>query len=73
VEKSETNSTVQEQPGIFQLIDQLETAVDKILERQVFFKYFFLFKPFFCHFSDSQSSLFCIKKKICYSGEILNI
>jgi hypothetical protein len=36
VESSETNSTVQEQPGIFQLIDQLETAVDKILERQVF-------------------------------------
>jgi hypothetical protein len=31
VEKSETNSIVQEQPGIFQLIDQLETAVDKIL------------------------------------------
>jgi hypothetical protein len=35
VEKSETNSIVQEQPGIFQRIDQLETAVDKILERQV--------------------------------------
>jgi hypothetical protein len=35
VEKSETNSIVQEQPGIFQLIDQLENAVDKILERQV--------------------------------------
>jgi hypothetical protein len=29
--------SVQESIGIFQLIDQLETAVDKLLERQVYF------------------------------------
>jgi hypothetical protein len=31
----ETKSSVQEPLGIFQLIDQIETAVDKLLERQV--------------------------------------
>jgi hypothetical protein len=31
----ETKSFVQESLGIFQLIDQIETAVDKLLERQV--------------------------------------
>jgi hypothetical protein len=29
------DSTGQESPGLFQLIEQIETAVDKILERQV--------------------------------------
>jgi hypothetical protein len=29
--------SVQESIGTFQLIDQLETAVDKLLERQVYF------------------------------------
>jgi hypothetical protein len=33
----ETKPSVQESIGIFQLIDQLETAVDKLLERQVYF------------------------------------
>jgi hypothetical protein len=32
----ETKPSVQESIGIFQLIDQLETAVDKLLERQVY-------------------------------------
>jgi hypothetical protein len=31
----ETKSSVHESLGIFQLIDQIETAVDKLLERQV--------------------------------------
>jgi hypothetical protein len=31
----ETKPPVQESLGIFQLIDQLETAVDKLMERQV--------------------------------------
>jgi hypothetical protein len=31
----ETKPSVQESLGIFQLIDQIETAVDKLLERQV--------------------------------------
>jgi hypothetical protein len=47
VERSETYCTVQEQPGIFQLIDQLETAVDKILERQVVFFIFSIKTIFF--------------------------
>jgi succinate dehydrogenase/fumarate reductase flavoprotein subunit len=33
----ETKSSVQESFGIFQLIDQLETAVDKLLEMQVYY------------------------------------
>jgi hypothetical protein len=33
----ETKPSVQESLGIFQLIDQIETAVDKLLERQVYF------------------------------------
>jgi hypothetical protein len=33
----ESKPSVQESIGIFQLIDQLETAVDKLLERQVYF------------------------------------
>jgi hypothetical protein len=37
LESVETKPTVQESIGIFQLIDQLETAVDKLLERQVYF------------------------------------
>jgi hypothetical protein len=32
---SETKPSVQESLGIFQLIDQIEAAVDKLLERQV--------------------------------------
>jgi hypothetical protein len=32
----ETKPSIQESIGIFQLIDQLETAVDKLLERQVY-------------------------------------
>jgi hypothetical protein len=35
LERVETTSSVQESIGIFQLIDQLETAVDNLLERQV--------------------------------------
>jgi S-methylmethionine-dependent homocysteine/selenocysteine methylase len=35
--KVETTPSVQESIGIFQLIDQLESAVDKLLERQVYF------------------------------------
>jgi hypothetical protein len=35
VESVESKPSVQESIGIFQLIDQLETAVDKLLERQV--------------------------------------
>jgi flagellar basal body-associated protein FliL len=34
LESVETKSSVQESSGIFQLIDQLEMAVDAILERQ---------------------------------------
>jgi hypothetical protein len=69
VEKSETNSTVQEQPGIFQLIDQLETAVDKILERQVpVVLFIFPIKTifFFCNLGqcpDSPCSFFELKKR----------
>jgi hypothetical protein len=37
LEKVETTPSVQESIGIFQLIDQLESAVDKLLERQVYF------------------------------------
>jgi hypothetical protein len=37
LEKVETKPSVQESIGIFQLIDQLESAVDKLLERQVYF------------------------------------
>jgi hypothetical protein len=37
LESVETKPSVQESIGIFQLIDQLETAVDKLLERQVYF------------------------------------
>jgi hypothetical protein len=37
LESVETKPSVQESIGIFQLIDQLETAVDKLLERQVHF------------------------------------
>jgi hypothetical protein len=36
VESDESKPTVQKSIGIFQLIDQLETAVDKLLERQVY-------------------------------------
>jgi hypothetical protein len=35
MESVETKPSVQESIGIFQLIDQLDTAVDKLLERQV--------------------------------------
>jgi hypothetical protein len=35
LESVETKPSVQESIGIFQLIDQLETAVDTLLERQV--------------------------------------
>jgi hypothetical protein len=35
VESVESKPYVQESIGTFQLIDQLETAVDKLLERQV--------------------------------------
>jgi hypothetical protein len=37
LESVESKPSVQESIGIFQLIDQLETAVDKLLERQVHF------------------------------------
>jgi hypothetical protein len=37
LEKVETKPSDQESIGIFQLIDQLESAVDKLLERQVYF------------------------------------
>jgi hypothetical protein len=37
LESIESKPSVQESIGIFQLIDQLETAVDKLLERQVHF------------------------------------
>jgi hypothetical protein len=37
LESVESKPYVQESIGIFQLIDQLETAVDKLLERQVYF------------------------------------
>jgi hypothetical protein len=37
MECDETKPSVQESIGIFQLIDQLESAVDKLLERQVYF------------------------------------
>jgi hypothetical protein len=37
LESVESKPSVQESIGIFQLIDQLETAVDKLLERQVYF------------------------------------
>jgi hypothetical protein len=36
LESVETKPSVQESIGIFQLIDQLETAVGKLLERQVY-------------------------------------
>jgi hypothetical protein len=36
LESVESKPTVQDPIGIFQLIDQLETAVDKLLERQVY-------------------------------------
>jgi hypothetical protein len=36
LERVESKPSVQESIGIFQLIDQLETAVDKLLERQVY-------------------------------------
>jgi hypothetical protein len=36
LESVETKPSIQESIGIFQLIDQLETAVDKLLERQVY-------------------------------------
>jgi hypothetical protein len=36
LESIESKPSVQESIGIFQLIDQLETAVDKLLERQVY-------------------------------------
>jgi hypothetical protein len=36
LESVESKPSVQESIGIFQLIDQLETAVDKLLERQVY-------------------------------------
>jgi hypothetical protein len=35
LESVETKPSVQESIGIFQLIDQLESAVDNLLERQV--------------------------------------
>jgi hypothetical protein len=35
LESVESKPSVQESIGIFQLIDQLETAVDNLLERQV--------------------------------------
>jgi hypothetical protein len=35
LESVETKPSVQEPIGIFQLIDQLESAVDNLLERQV--------------------------------------
>jgi hypothetical protein len=35
LENVETKPSVQETIGIFQLIDQLESAVDNLLERQV--------------------------------------
>jgi hypothetical protein len=34
-EFADNDSTGQESPGLFQLIEQIETAVDKLLERQV--------------------------------------
>jgi hypothetical protein len=37
LESVESKPSVQESIGIFQLIDQLETAVDKLLERQVYY------------------------------------
>jgi hypothetical protein len=37
LESVESKPSVQQSIGIFQLIDQLETAVDKLLERQVYF------------------------------------
>jgi predicted ATP-dependent Lon-type protease len=36
LESVESKPSVQEPIGIFQLIDQLETAVDKLMERQVY-------------------------------------
>jgi hypothetical protein len=36
VESDESKPTVQKSIGIFQLIDQLESVVDKLLERQVY-------------------------------------
>jgi hypothetical protein len=36
LESVESKPSVQESIGIFQLIDKLETAVDKLLERQVY-------------------------------------
>jgi predicted ATP-dependent Lon-type protease len=36
MESVETKPSVQESIGIFQLIDQLESVVDKLLERQVY-------------------------------------
>jgi hypothetical protein len=35
MESVESKPSVQESIGIFQLIDELETAVDKLMERQV--------------------------------------
>jgi hypothetical protein len=70
VEKSETNSIVEEQPGIFQLIDQLENAVDKILERQVPVVFFYrplLKPPIFLnlgHYSDMPCSFLHLKNII---------
>jgi hypothetical protein len=37
LESVESKPSLQESIGIFQLIDQLETTVDKLLERQVYF------------------------------------
>jgi hypothetical protein len=36
LESDESKPSVQESIGIFQLIDQLERVVDKLLERQVY-------------------------------------
>jgi hypothetical protein len=40
VRSVEAKPSVQESLGIFQLIDQIETAVDKLLERQVAYNTF---------------------------------
>jgi hypothetical protein len=37
LETVESKPSFQESIGIFQLIDQIETGVDKLLERQVYF------------------------------------
>jgi hypothetical protein len=39
VRSVEAKPSVQESLGIFQLIDQIETVADKLLERQVQFAY----------------------------------